>query len=273
MKLILLLIIILPNIVSCMTMHLNYTLYPKTIREVYTVKSINGLTEVDKNTLKFNFPNQNPDIDYANCFYIPTGSFKYCDENEKKSNKQLLMINEEDFYINKKKGFIYFDSDIAFVSSKMKHNLYKDSKGQFGLPKSIDISEDGLSRFITYNKPRIDLDEVCYHETFNPETNSFNFKDDCSRVKIKIKTHRLQKIKIKKSIYLNLQMNGKYFKMTYISPSENKSLWILLDSIEGKYKEYPSRFLYLLYPATLLFDILTFPIQIFVVPFGKTALG
>ena len=37
------------------------------------------------------------------------------------------------------------------------------------------------------------------------ETNSFKFKEDCSRVKIKIKTHRMQRVKIKKSIYLNLK--------------------------------------------------------------------
>ncbi len=273
MKLLLLLIILLSNFASCMTMQLNYTLYPKTVRDVYKVNSINGLEEIDKYNLKFNFPNQNPDINYANCFYIPANNFKYCDHKEEGSNKPLQIINENDFYIFNKKGFIYIDSDIAFISPNIKYNLYEDSKGQFGIPKSIDISDNGLSRFTTYNKPRIDLNDVCYHETFNPVTNSFKFKEDCSRVKIKIKTHRMQKVKIKKSIYLNLKMKDNFYKITYISPTENNSVWIFLDNIEGKYIEYPSKFLYLLYPATILFDIITFPIQIFVVPFGKTALG
>lgn len=273
MKLLLLLIILLSNFASCMTMQLNYTLYPKTVRDVYKVNSINGLEEIDKYNLKFNFPNQNPDTNYANCFYIPANNFKYCDHKEEGSNKPLQIINENDFYIFNKKGFIYIDSDIAFISPNIKYNLYEDSKGRFGIPKSIDISDNGLSRFTTYNKPRIDLNDVCYHETFNPVTNSFKFKEDCSRVKIKIKTHRMQKVKIKKSIYLNLKMKDNFYKITYISPTENNSVWIFLDNIEGKYIEYPSKFLYLLYPATILFDIITFPIQIFVVPFGKTALG
>ncbi|MCW7532355.1 hypothetical protein ND862_19215 [Leptospira sp. 2 VSF20] len=264
---------LITTIVSCMTMQLNYTLYPKTIRDAYKVTSINGLEEIDKNTLKFNFPDQNPEIDYANCFHIPANNFKYCDRNEKVPYKQLLLIKEDDFYFFNKKGFIYIDSDIAFISPNMKHNLYEDSKGQFGIPKSIDISEDGLSRFTTYYKPRIDLNDVCYHETFNPVSNSFIFKEDCSRVKKKFKTYRMEKVKIKKGIYLNLKNTDKFYRLSYISPTESNSIWIFLDNIDGKYIEFPSKLFYLLYPAAILFDIVTFPIQIFVVPFGKTALG
>ncbi len=264
-------IVLISNFVSCMTMQLNYQLRPKTIQESFTINSINHIEEVDKNTLKFNFPNQKSNVEYANCLLISYRSFTYCKPNEKNSNQSLQMIHEKDFYISNKKGFIYFDKDIAFIHSNLKNNFYDDSKGQFGFPKSIEISDDGESRFITYNKPRADLNDVCYYEVFNPKSNRFEFKSDCKNGKLKL--HPMQKVKIKQFIYINQISDLGYFKVTYLLPTTNHSSWILLRGIEGKYTEYPSILWYLAYPLAILFDVFTFPIQIFVIPFGKTALG
>lgn len=258
-----------------MTMELNYKVRPKTIQKNFIIKSVNKIEELDKHTFKFEFPNLDTEYEYENCFSVSSKRFHYCDLNKSETVTLIPVVSDADFYILSKKGFIYFDKDYAFIHSNLKRNFYDDSRGQFGFPKAVAISNDGLSRLITYHKPRIDLNDVCYHEQYNSNSDRFEFKEDCVKVSNKIKFHPMQKVKLQKAIYLNIIEDG-YFdrkKVRFIAANYKTTLWIIIENIEGKKIENPNVLLYLLYPASILFDIITFPIQIFVVPFGKTALG
>ncbi|MCW7475600.1 hypothetical protein ND853_18805 [Leptospira levettii] len=275
MKQILILILIHISLCSCMTMHLNYRLYPQTIQTTISIDSITALEEIEESFLRIHFSKLNKEYTYDSCYSLKIKQFFDCKFDSKISDKPLEYVNDVDYYINEKKGFIYYDRDYAFIHSNLKENFYSNSNGQFGFPKSISISEDGLSRLITYYKPRPDLNDICYHQKFNPNSNSFEFKEDCDKVSTKIKFFPMKKIKLPKSIYISIVEDRFYKKIKnmYISPNYKTSIWLNLDYFTEKKLENPNILLYLLYPPFMLFDIITFPIQIFVVPFGKTALG
>ncbi|MCW7464036.1 hypothetical protein [Leptospira limi] len=275
MKRIINLILIQISLVSCMTMHLNYRLYPQTIQTSISIDSITALEEIDENSIRIQIPKLNKDYIYDSCYSFKFRDFFYCKIDSNNTSKFLKFENDVNYLISGKKAFIYYDRDFAFIHSNLKQNFYSDSNGQFGFPKSISISEDGLSRLITYYKPRPDLNDVCYHEKYNPNSNSFDFKEDCDRISTKSKFFPMKKVKLPKSIYINI-VEDKFYKKAksiFISPNYNKSIWLNLDYFTEKKLENPNILLYLLYPPFILFDIITFPIQIFVVPFGKTALG
>jgi hypothetical protein len=59
----------------------------------------------------------------------------------------------------------------------------------------------------------------------------------------------------------------------YFIENTQYNLYLLINEINGRKIEKPNPLLYLLYPPAVLIDIITFPIQIFIFNFGKTALG
>lgn len=56
--------------------------------------------------LKFNFPDQDKNIDNENCFSLSFNNFEYCNDFEKIKGIELTIIIDCDFYIQKKALFI-----------------------------------------------------------------------------------------------------------------------------------------------------------------------
>ncbi|WP_156781944.1 hypothetical protein [Leptospira tipperaryensis] len=245
----------------------------------FEVKEIAELSDLNNQTIRFDVPNLDQAYDYQNCLSTKYFSFSYCDKTIKENILRLPKLsNDEYYYIGGRKGFIYFNNEYAFVHGKMSQNIYEDGYLQFGFPKSISISDDGLSRLVTYNKPRKDLDDVCYHEILNKSYDRYEFKQDCDKVKKTLKFHSMQRVKIPKTIYIFIHEKSPrsfepLIKQRMVSVNGKYNFLIELSTITGERTEKPNILLYLLYPPAFIFDIITFPIQIFVVPFGKNALG
>jgi hypothetical protein len=251
---------------------------PKRIVKQFAINEINELTELDKQAIKFSIPNLDQGYDYQNCFSSKYSTFDFCNQMVKDTFHLPNLINDNNFYIAGKKGFIYYNKEYAYVHPKMKQNVFENGNDQFGFPISISVSDDGSSRLTTYNKPRKDLDYVCYHEIFIEKQNKYEFKQDCDKVSKSIKFNLMKKVKLPKTIYIFLSeedptSSKSIIKQRLISVNFKYNFLIQLSSVTGQRIENPNILLYLLYPPAFIFDIITFPVQIFVVPFGKTALG
>lgn len=266
-------------IYSCMTMRLNYLTSPKLVIKEFKVKEIAELTDLNNQTIRFDMPDLDPAYDYQNCLSTKYYSFNFCDRTIKENLLRLpKLVNDESYYIRGRKGFIFFNEEYAFIHGKMNQNIYEDGYLQFGFPKSISISDDGLSRLITYHKPRKDLNDVCYHEILNKDNNRYESKQDCEKVNKSLKFHSMQKVRIPKTIYIFIYENSPLLfdyqsKKIFVSVNHRYNFLIELEKIIGERSEKPNFLLYLFYPPAFIFDILTLPVQIFVVPFGKNALG
>ena len=261
--------------VSCMTLHLKYLNMEKSITKEFSTKHFEEVNHYDIDILQLNFKNLESSYSYKNCFSTKIRYLDSCKENKNQFVNKLTAVKDEDYFIEQKKGFIFFNNKYAFIHDKMILNYYEDGKGQFGFPLSISIHADGKSRFITYPKPRPDLNEVCYYEILNEENNRFQFKSDCPNLKNQSNFYPMKKVKIPHSIYLLFANsdNNLHKKNLYIVKYLNHNFFIKIDSISGQKYSEPNPFLYFLYPFSIILDIITFPIQIFLFNFGKTALG
>ncbi|MCG9874448.1 MAG: hypothetical protein MH321_06650 [Leptospiraceae bacterium] len=180
-----------------MTLTLNYETYPKEIKAIF---SLNEISRIDKIRAKnisayytnineteevfhLTFDSKDSNFIYADCLSYKDRNLVYCDPIDD-STENIHFIKDEDFYILKKKGFVFFNQKIAFINDSIKQNsIYFDDR----LPKSISVSSDGLSRLITYHKARADLNDICYYQKYNSERNIFFPIGDCNKAPKSIK--------------------------------------------------------------------------------------
>lgn len=257
---------------SCMTLQLNYLTSPKKVETNLDLNSSEPILYKEEDMIRFNINNSDHSNSFKNCLSLKVKQFNFCKENLTTSPQTHAFIKDSDFFVEGKKGFIFFNHAYAFIHEKMIRNTYDDGNGQFGFPKSISISEDGNSRLITYYKPRKDLNDVCYFEELNTENNRFQFKTDCNKLKANIKFKPMKMVKLPKAIYISIpdkKSNSMYARKIFINQNSKENLFIPVDSILGQKTKTPNFLLYLLYPPAIIFDIITFPIQILIFPLAK----
>jgi hypothetical protein len=245
---------------SCLTSHLNKLNTPEVTVNRFKVENITEIYQLDDEYLKLNFSNLDNSYEYKNCLSIKKNIFEFCKNKFSDSPLQLKFQKDDNFFLNKQKGIIYLNHNIAFIDAKIIENVYESGNNILGLPTSISISEDGSSRLIKYQNTSNNSEYTCYHEIYNLKTKKFEFNENCNNLKSDILFFTMKKVQIPNAI--NIQIGGNENKNQNIIIQDSKlNLIVEIDSIFGYKKEKPSILLKLLYPVVFLVDIITLPWQ------------
>lgn len=165
-------------------------------------------------------------------------------------------------------GLFYLKYNIALFSPRLQKSFYDKYHGQFGAPTAAWISRDGSRIHMEYWNTGMHK-VTCYLRSIDYSTSDMDFLGDCQPGRPPAGFERMERIELRDAVLVEL------FPTFPILKSENQRhryVWlsrpgpaahIAVYDVAGIEPESGYPILYILYPATIALDILTFPIQYF----------
>lgn len=224
--------------------------------------------------LKLELTGLDPDYEYVQCISPVSGRLDNCPKNEVFDQIVPDMISV--YESENEKGIWYLGESTALLSPYLKKQIFFKSALQFGPPLEAWIHEDGGEILVKFRKPRKDLPNVCYHEKIDYDQKSTHFLQDCSKLKSRSKFHPMRIVSLKSylvvSIFESLSDPQEVF-IAKINTDVIREREVSIHAMQGERKVRGPKYLAVLYPFAILFDVITFPVQFFLFYFGKSALG
>jgi hypothetical protein len=175
-------------------------------------------------------------------------------------------------------GIWSLDERYLLLSSYIKSQIYLTNFTYSSQPVMAEISSDGKEILLTYPL-RFGSGKICYHEKIDYNEGRFLYIEDCNKMKAKANFHKMEKQSLKEylilSVFDNLESGSKPNQVFIAKVKRNSKSTghFRIHYLIGTKKNKGLRFLWAFYPFTVIFDIITFPIQYFIFPLGKTPLG